>query len=458
MLMLSLGADPGEGIDPETQHRRKLELGSYAALVGTHRLSTTVSDLLRGMLADDPEHRPSLALLTDPQAARARRIAARPPRKAQRPLELGSYAAFTSRMLAYALKRQPEQGVSLLRSGIVGRWLQRGIGDAQIAAQVDELVELRDSDAAAGDTRADAQLVTRAIAVLDPSAPMTWRSVSIWPDGLGPALDYALHHAKDQVDVLAEIATRQVLRSWSSRRVAKDPAAARLESNEANVWFQASQGEGGTLRLNYLLNPLAPCGSPLLAGFWVTRMPELLPALEAAAAGGKNGAAIVDLHIATFITARRDERVDIDISQLASALTASDVMSQLRLLARLQQKTFRGALPALSRWAVQVAQPVLDTFNSKSRRDRLSQALKAMADEGQLPAIVAIIDSKPERSGDEAGLSSARARLANIDAALETLDRTRAGRSTQAQQMAQEVTGALGLLAGVIGLALAVFA
>ena len=173
ILLLIIGQNPCEGVDADALHRRKLEVGSFAALVGTHRLPNTLSDLLRGMLADDPEHRPSPALLANPQAARARRIAARPPRRAQRPLEVGSYAAFTSRMLAYALKRQPEQGASLLRSGSVDRWLPRGIGAAQVSAQVDELVKLREGEAAAGDLRADAQLITRTIAVLDPSAPPT---------------------------------------------------------------------------------------------------------------------------------------------------------------------------------------------------------------------------------------------------------------------------------------------
>ena len=173
----------------------------------------------------------------------------------------------------------------LLRNGLVDRWLRRSLGEPLTAGQVDDAIRARDAQAASGNSRADALLITSVIAVLDPSAPLVWRSAAIWPDGLGSALAYALHHAPPVSDLLAEIVSEQVSRTWVERRSAgRDISVERLEALEVRSWLTGRTGSGA-LRLSYSLNPLAPCESPMAADAWVTRMPELLPAMEAASAG-----------------------------------------------------------------------------------------------------------------------------------------------------------------------------
>ncbi len=459
LLMLALGANPTEGIPADVVMRRKLDVGSYAAIAGSHHLPVGVTELARGMLADDPEHRPSPALLRDPPSARARRIAARPPRRAQRPLEVGPEVAWTPRMLAHTLQRQPAQGVLMLRSGAVDRWLRRGVGDTGIAGRVDEVVRLREAEAASSDQRADSLLITRAIVTLDPLAPMVWRSGILWPDGLGPALDHALHHAPGQVDSLVEIVLDDISRAWADRRVSgrEGPASLRLETRDVHSWLLAGRS-GGTLRLAYMLNPLAPCESPLTAGHWITRLPELLPALEATAARSpRKDQPLVDSHIVAFVAARRDERLDTDIGRLAGAVGPADLFSQLRLLAALQTKLVRGALPHLSRWAAEAIRPRLDSFNSRSRRVRLEERLKQLGEAGQLPDLVALLDDQPEQSQDQEGLRAARARLITIDATLAQLQTAAGTRAKEAKQIAYEVAGGVGLVACVVALGFAVF-
>ena len=103
LLCLALGRAPLAQLDDVAILRRKLELGTYAALAGDERLPPIIGDLVRGMLAEDPEHRPTPTLLRDPASARGRRVAARPPRRAQRPDRAGAAA----------------------RSGTRGRWRMR---------------------------------------------------------------------------------------------------------------------------------------------------------------------------------------------------------------------------------------------------------------------------------------------------------------------------------------------
>ena len=75
-----------------------------------------------------------------------------------------------------------------MRSNAVEQWLRRGLGDAQLAARVEELVRHRSLDMPPDDGDGEAALVMRAIAVLDPLAPLCWRGLALWPDGIGTAL------------------------------------------------------------------------------------------------------------------------------------------------------------------------------------------------------------------------------------------------------------------------------
>ena len=91
------------------------------------------------MLAEDPDHRPPPRLLLRPEQARARRVGARPPRRAEQPLNLGGLNVWSARQLAHGLGLRPERGCALLRSGEVEHWLRRCVGDPQLGMRVEEL-------------------------------------------------------------------------------------------------------------------------------------------------------------------------------------------------------------------------------------------------------------------------------------------------------------------------------
>ncbi len=458
LVMLSLGVCPVAGVPEQAVQHRKLELGSYAAIVGTHRLPSALAELVRGMLADDPDHRPSLELLASPGAARARRIAARPSRRAQRAIELGSQQVWTARTLAYALQHEAAAGVVLLRNGAIGHWLRRSLGDMATATQVDEALHAEPMQAM-GNARADAILVMRVAAALDPAGPLLWRSIMLWPSGLGAALDHALHYAPETAEVLAEFVAQSIAGLWAERRTGHDAATARHAAQEMRGWLMAGRNGTGLLRVCYALNPLAPCDSPAMTRTWVTKVAELLPALEAAASGQPRGShALVDPHVTAFVAARRDARLDTDIAHLAGVLSPANLLSQLQLLALLQAKTHPAKLPALCAWAADAMQPIIQQFNSRSRRTRLSERLATLGQAGQLIPIVELMENRLEITHDRDGLTSARERIAEIDAMIADMTNSLAARTLRTRRVGQDVATGLGLLACVAALALAAFA
>ena len=72
VLLLALCRVPLPDLDDAAILQRKLEFGSYAALVGQERLPPGIAELVKAKLAEDPDHRPLAALLLHPPAARAR--------------------------------------------------------------------------------------------------------------------------------------------------------------------------------------------------------------------------------------------------------------------------------------------------------------------------------------------------------------------------------------------------
>ncbi|HEY1932015.1 MAG TPA: hypothetical protein VGG99_08390 [Acetobacteraceae bacterium] len=452
LVTLALGRLPLAGLDDATILRRKLDLGSHAALVGDERLPPVIADLTRGMLAEDPEHRPPPLLLLDPVVARGRRVAARPPRRAQHPLPVGETAVWNARALAHAMATEPEQGLVALRGGAAVQWLRRGLGDAALVARLEEMLRQR-ADSAAEEIRSEALTLMRAIAIIDPLAPLCWRGVAVWPDGLGPALaaaaeDSALPARFDELIAFEAIGTWAVLRPERC-----DAGLLRVEARQHRAWQTTRGLAGGMPRLTYMLNPLLPCASPLMGKHWVGRLGDLPMALEAAAAANPS-AGPIDPHVVAFVAARAERRLDVEANTLTGDANSVDV-AELRLLAQLQMRFHPTPMPALAAQVAGKVGPLIEAWRNRARRNELAQRIREIAQSGMLVPMVALLEDPPGRRADAQAAHIAAAELAQIDAELQQIAAGAAGRGATAERIGQEVAAGIGLAALAVILALA---
>lgn len=311
LLSLALGRVPLSGLDDREIVHRKLELGSFEALAGGQRLPQALADLIRGMLAEDPEHRTLPSLLVEPWSARACRVATRPLRRAPKALELGGISAWNIPTLALSLALSPDATLRAPRAGLADTWLRRSLGEPTLAARLDDVVRLRAGDRE--DTRGDAVIAMRAVSVLDPLAPICWRGLALWPDGLVSALASATD--KETADRLIEFTELEGIGAWAAMRPERtDVPLLRSEARQYRGWLNLGGGAGGLERLMYMLNPLQPCASPLLGGAWVSRASDLLPALERQAAQERPGPLPIDAHITAFLAARSERGSEEEVS------------------------------------------------------------------------------------------------------------------------------------------------
>jgi hypothetical protein len=460
LLMLALGRRPLAGLDDAAIIRRKLEFGCFQALAGDARLPPMIADLAGGMLAQDPEHRPTPALLADPAAARARRVAARPPRRAGRALDVGGIAVWDARSLAYAIARQPEQGARLVRLGVADHWLRRVLGDTSLASRIEETQRIRAAEGGAEDSMADAWLALRAVALLDPLAPLCWRGVALWPDGIGPALvaEPADPAARARIE---EVLVKEVAWIWATARGEHcDPLAVRHEARQLRLLLRQRGWSGGLPRLDYALNPALPCRSPVLAERPVARLEDLLPALEAVSArGDPRGAPPIDRDMAAFIAARQDGRLDKEVAELGGAATTGEAAArQLAVLAQLQVRLKAPPLPGVAGWLAGVAAPVLEGWHNRAARETLRAAIAEAVPAGNLTRLLAILADAVAREADERGHAAALASVRELDARLARLAGSGDVRGETALRLGQEIAAVLGLGALVFAIVAALLA
>lgn len=452
MLTMALGRIPMADMDDAAIIARKLDLGSYAALLGDARLPPLIADLLVGMLAEDPEHRPHPAALIDPNSARGRRVAARPARRAQRPLDTGSAQAWTLRGLADILGRNPEQAARLLRVGVIDTWMRRNLGDPSLAARLDEVTRAHVRRETSNDGAADCLLVARAIALIDPLAPLWWCGQALWPDGLGPALAEADRPGGNpaRVEALRTLIESEGIAAWAALRPdrAETGAAKLAVGNPRGLLRQRGWG-GGMTALRYSLNPLLPCASPVLANQTVVRVPDLLLALESAAGRTEHRRlAPFDAEIAGFLAGRGELSLLPDLTALAQEADPVRIGAlQLRILAGLQTQLRAPPLPHLAAWLAEAATPAIGVWRSRTRRLRAEAAFGELRQTGNLLAMLRLVDDPPSRAVDAQEAQAAILNIAAIDRELSALDHGDPGRARFARQIGDEITTAMALTA-----------
>lgn len=452
LIVLALGEVPLAGLPPEDIIRRKLERGSFHALTHGRRLPASIADIARGMLAEDPEHRPPPVLLADPMAARSRRVAARPPQRAQTALELGGIAAWDARVLAHAMTMAPEAALRLLRSPELDHWLRRSLGEPLLAARIEEVVRSPKTRQQIDQALADALLLLRCISLLDPLSPVVWCGLVLFPDGLGPLSASATPEIGAAICSFVLNEAGPIWADVLGERV--DPAVLRLDSRHQRVLLQIPGWAGGLNRLRYSLNPLLPCDSPLLGPECVARLSDLLPALERH--GATSADFVVDEQVAAFIAARFKGRMDSDFATIAQT-EDPDIdppghrgLAQLRVLARLADNDPSQSWPHLAACALRSVQAATQRWRSQTLRSRIQAALAQAAQAGALMDMVQLLTDDTRLRDDAAAASQAEAELAGIDAMLSHLSATRHQRAARARQDGLQMATAVAVIALVL--------
>lgn len=450
LVALATGDWPMAGLGDEAATRAKLERGSLVAVLAEQRLPGGLVTLVRGLLAEDPDHRPTPAELAGwPGSARTRSISARPIRKASRPLPIGPAQPRDSHSLAAALGTHWPEGVAAARSGAVAIWIERALGDSQLAGRLREATE---DEASAVDPLVLDTMLCRTIALIDPRAPMFWRGAALMPDALGPVLAETIlgrgEHAfelGDLEDLIDSLAIGRWGAACGDRHV--DPVALERMARQYRLIRRSSALGAGTERLLYLLNPALPCLSPLLGGRMATTLPALLRALEQIAPTLPAGSLPLDRHIAAFIAVQVDGRLDGELAAIEEAGSAAEAaVATIGVFALLQRMHAGEAMPALGRMLGDLAGPMARSWHETARRERAVAELSRVAASGNLAALYALLADPALRQRDQAGFAAAAMASAEAARAIAAVSGGRGLRAAEAARIGGSIAQGAGLL------------
>lgn len=425
----------------------KIEQGTFAALVGNSRIIVSLIEPLRGMLNDEFGERWSLDQLDRWQDGQKQSpIQRRPSVKADVTFLFAGKMHITSRTLARSSTQHVAEAAKMLRTADLEAWVRRPLGDADMADKVKTALDLARANPNAP-TNSDDHLVTRIAMILDPKGPIRYRGFAYMPDGFGPALAVELMRRGD-VQAPVETILRELPNAWYNHTANFGPETpfAIKSFSEIRSYLQNNDPGFGVERCLYELNPSLPCQSPLVAEEYVSRIEDLLPALDRAASRTDPKTRPVDRHVAAFIAARFEQDIDPHLKAMASTRVETSLIGMLSLLAVVQWRLKLDGLLGLAGWVGGLLGPAINTYHSRSTRRDIEKDLPRLVRQGSLPELFDLIDNAEKRRLDLEGYTAAKAEFEAAEAEIQKIEGTESQGMSGAVAKGQQTAAVIALI------------
>jgi len=453
IMLLALGRNPVADLDPDELLYRRIELGSYNAMLGTNKLPSELASVVRSLMRDDAHERWTLTDISS--WVHSGRINPSQPTlgvRADRPFEFGDRLAFTARELANILAQDWDRAIRLVGNKDIEHWLDRSLNNRDLAKQISECVE----PGPKGPKQMSPDiLLSRILTVLDPTGPICFRGMRVIPDGFATVTLSALRNPRLAAD-FTEMIAGKMMNFWheAQPRPKTWMLAASEVAEKASIYLGQTDSGFSIERCAYELNPALPCLSPLLTGSAPLQVRELIETMEAHAGDGEF---LFDRHIAAFLGARISGSIDQELNDIARAPDKSAMrIAQLRLLAYVQSKNSSTSAKQLYAMFLKHLQPVLDDYHNIPMREKLLRAARKAASRGSLNDLVRILDNKKNRSWDARGFEMARRRHRQLAQELYRV-RTDTGETRRrSTKLGQQFAANIGCVIGIIVLAVLV--
>ncbi|WP_420406011.1 hypothetical protein [Nisaea sp.] len=461
LLSLVTGKMLPEDPDPQRAIFDRINLGSYACLVGGTRLQMNMVEVLRGLLTDEPRERWTIRdveLWLGGRRLTPKQV--KLPQKAARPLMVGGGSYENVRSVAHAIGRNWNTAAELVRGQDFDNWLRRSLGNENVVESVNKITGGPNGIQSAPKEE-DPRLITRVAIGLDPAAPIRHKGFSAHIDGVGPTLALNFNDEATRQKVAAFIASRSVGPWMSVQTRSKQDLLGLFAKFDKLPTLLNSSGPGyGIERVLYELNEDIHCMSPMIEHLYVTDPAEVIPSLEAVAQQSRRPPIPMDRHLAAFLGARStdiDDRMLRPLGNSSDTRPAIDALNVLRLLARIQTLSRNGPMPGLSHWFVELMKPAVNAFHNLKARTAVENSVMKASESGQLGEILKIFDDQRAQQRDQQGYQRAQQeftqcaiQIAQMNLDLQNKDSLAAEVGEQAAAVVSGVVGSVGTTAIVI--------
>ncbi len=415
VLLIALGRNPMAGMSDHEVIRRKIQIGSYAALVGDERVPVALIECLRGMLTDDAEQRwqpNNIDLWLN--GKRLTPIQAKSEPQSQRPMRFAEQEFHSIRPLSYAMYQNWDKALSIIADGTLEVWIRRGLELNDLADSIASAI--KGTGAALGKGDADDIIIARVLMLLDPRAPIRYRDFRLFIEGFGSSLAVAMLR-KQKLQSYIDFITRELWRYWIGAQIKHVAENQQYEGvfRELRNFLKDQNSGAGIERCVYELNEWQPCMSPLIAEQYVMEVKGVLPALDAVAKTANTKVWPVDRHVAAFLRARYAKGTGSQIDAMNDQRPDRATIGMLSVLAIVQWRLGPEALYGLAQWVGGLMGSVVTSYQNRNKRKEIEKELPKLIRKGNLAEMFNYLDNPEERQKDAEGFTWAKAEYATAE-------------------------------------------
>ncbi|MBM3569591.1 MAG: hypothetical protein FJX46_12665 [Alphaproteobacteria bacterium] len=460
ILALLIGKDPAVGRDDPVLAVQRVTTGSFSALIQGHSLSTPITELLRGLLADDAEDRWSMKEIRTWRDGRTNK----PPRqvherRGELPFRLGEQQLAQPRLLAIAFAANPGEAVKAMRKGQFDMWLKQSLRDPDAAETVEPLLKTGPGGTSA---ISDEILTTTVCTLLDPGGPIRYKALNVMPDGLGGVLAKAMGSGeRAPVQAFAEFLNSEAVEKWAAMLRLRGRKAGDLEGDVRLYRSFLADGHlgGGMERCLYALNPGLPCQSRQVIDRAPLTLPELLVALDAAAEKAGAGNELIDRHVAAFVCSR-SKPAEGSLQLALKGGPEDDAIKRLAgaaMLAVAQKQTGPPSLKNLTEWLAKRLGASLTQFHNREVRKAVGEEIERLASGGDVSALVALFADEKRRTADKKGYADAVDRYAALESDVVAIENGAEDRAARARGLGATIGFVLAYIALLGSMSVSIF-
>ena len=404
------GEVPVYGMEHNDLIKARINRGTYNVYVGNNELSPRLTDILRGLLTDNPNERWGYEQVASwIKGKRFNLIRPSVRKEAVRNYEFAEAMYTNKRSLAMGYHHKWDEAALDIRDKRLSKWLELSTLDKHAASEIVNIVSATGGDKTKSRPDND-ELIAKALIILDGDAPLRYRELSMHLEGMGAVLANAwVHQSSLELQHFIEI----IRINLPDFKAVRDPDNERIDrwtlQRQPNYIKFKSLGFG-LERVLYDLNPTLPCQSQMLVGQFIIDCNQLLFYLN------DNATKLitndpVDRHIAAFICSKLELATEVKLKimqRFSRNENAILQLTKLALLAFAQKKAKVHKLPGLAGWMLEKLKVVVNTIRNRDLRKEFQEELKNLATQGNLESMLSYITTTDYFARDDEGFSQAR--------------------------------------------------
>lgn len=401
LALLMRHNDPTEGMNDEEIIESKMAEGTYTTLLGRDRFSGAILELLRGLLYDDENQRWGLEdilvwldgrRLSPKQAAR--RL------KAARPLHFNGEKYIRPEFLARDLNKNISEARKLIDGGDMEQWLARALEDKAVTARFEKALKYAEEGGKDASGYAE-QVVARTAIALHPEGPIRYRTINLYPDGVGAALTEAYIMKRDvqsYVDFFMVYFVTQWIEAQSGPVLNSSEIIAKFDSARA---YLRQKGLGfGIEKCLYILNPEIHCLSEKLQKFHVRTPEDMMHAFEKLSRNPGRPIMFFDRHIISFLSVKDRKNIDPYMHELNAPESYKRNLAEMKTLATIQKRSRMPNFPGIASWVAENLKDAYERFHDRELRESIRKLVEKYKDGGDLGKIIALFDNPATYQND----------------------------------------------------------